>query len=249
MKTKPININYIAILVILFILIIGIANAERINPAKKYCEELGYEYKYDSSTGLENCTLPDGSSVIAWKFLLGEVAQKYSYCKQNNLGIRIVTNAEICSELGLDTCAVCIFPDHKEVEVTKAMNLKLVTGFCGDNFCNIGETYETCKEDCSSGSIDGYCDSVNDGICDEDCIVQQIPASDIDCPYCGDGICKFEENYDNCKSDCPSGFKDNYCDAISDGRCDSDCINNQDTDCNKLSWWQKLINWVMTLFQ
>lgn len=249
MKKNNIYSKQIFIFVLFSLLLIGLVHADRINPARKYCEELNYEYKYNPSTGSEDCILPDGTSVVAWKFLLGEVAQEYSYCVQNDLEIEIITDSNICSDLGVETCAVCLFPDNKKIEVTKAMDLELVTGSCGDGFCNIGETYETCKSDCQSGSVDGFCDGVGDGICDDDCVAQQIPASDIDCPYCGDGICKLKESYKNCKADCPSGFKDDYCDSVSDGRCDPDCIENQDIDCNSdLSFWQKFVNWIKSLF-
>lgn len=246
----------------------GVTYADRINPAKKYCETLGYEYKYDPNTGSEVCILPSKDTVIAWEFLLGGVAQEYSYCKKTGLDIRTINNSEICSDLGLESCAVCIYPDGKEIEVTKAMDLKVTTESCSDGFCNIGETYKTCKTDCPSGSEDGYCDMVNDGICDNDCIVQQIPASDIDCPYCGDGICKNEENYKNCQADCPSGFKDNYCDGISDGRCDSDCTEGKDIDCScgnhiceklensvicpkdcKKTFWQTIMDLIKSIFK
>jgi putative hemolysin len=232
MKTQFRYLKLTILLGILLVLISSSVCADRINPAMKYCEELGYQYNYNISTGSEECILPNGNSVIAWKFLLGEVAQEYSYCVKNGLEIRVVNNPEICSDLGLETCAVCIFPDNKEIEVTKAMNLTLITGYCGNNFCNIGETYDTCPKDCSSGTVDGYCDKISDGICDNDCVIQQMPASDIDCPYCGDGLCKLGENYENCKADCPSGFKDSYCDSIIDGRCDSDCKIEADVDCS-----------------
>ncbi|NQT66175.1 MAG: hypothetical protein HQ569_01195 [Actinobacteria bacterium] len=250
MKINSIYLRYFIYLVIALVIITGIASAGRINPAVGYCEGLGYQYEYDVSTGMGECIMPDGTSVLAWKFLLGEVAQEYSYCEQNNLELKIVTDATICMELGIETCAVCKFPDGTEIEVTKAMDLDLITGSCGDKICDIGETYENCQEDCPSGTIDGYCDEISDGTCDEDCVIQQIPSSDVDCPYCGDGICKLEESYKNCQADCPSGFKDNYCDSISDGRCDPDCIDNQDADCkSKLSFWQRFINWLKSLFR
>ncbi len=47
----------------------------------------------------------------------------------------------------------------------------------------------------------------------------------------GDGICNGEENYANCRTDCPSGGKDGYCDGMTDGRCDPDCYRNTDPDC------------------
>lgn len=50
---------------------------------------------------------------------------------------------------------------------------------------------------------------------------------------CGDGKCGTGENYANCPKDCTSGLRDDYCDKVSDGRCDSDCVERggPDPDC------------------
>lgn len=50
----------------------------------------------------------------------------------------------------------------------------------------------------------------------------------------GDGTCHTGENYGNCPTDCPSGGKDGYCDAVLDGICDPDCKNGGDIDCVSL---------------
>lgn len=63
---------------------------------------------------------------------------------------------------------------------------------------------------CNSNNICESCDEAN-------CIV--APA-----------IAPVIENYLTCPSDCNSGAKDYFCDAIKDGRCDQDC-NNLDPDC------------------
>jgi len=93
------------------------------------------------------------------------------------------------------------------------------------------ENYLNCPEDCPSGSADGYCDKIKDGICDPDC----AKGFDIDCIplVCGDTTCDFRrgENYENCPQDCPSGSRDNYCDSIADGICDPDCKAREDIDC------------------
>jgi len=49
---------------------------------------------------------------------------------------------------------------------------------------------------------------------------------------CGDDRCSFPENYQTCPQDCPSGGKDSYCDAQSDGRCDPDCKPISDQKCD-----------------
>ncbi len=50
---------------------------------------------------------------------------------------------------------------------------------------------------------------------------------------CSDGICQDSESYESCPSDCPSGSMDDFCDSVSDGRCDPDCnaVSGVDADC------------------
>lgn len=52
---------------------------------------------------------------------------------------------------------------------------------CGDSKCegSKGESYNTCPQDCPSGSSDNYCDKINDGNCDPDCLVTE----DSDCKH------------------------------------------------------------------
>ncbi len=48
---------------------------------------------------------------------------------------------------------------------------------------------------------------------------------------CGNAVCDPQESYESCNKDCKSGGKDDYCDSVSDGVCDSDCADGQDGDC------------------
>ena len=56
---------------------------------------------------------------------------------------------------------------------------KCVSDKCGNGVCDVmvGENYNTCPQDCQSGSKDGYCDRVIDGKCDPDCKKEE----DLDC--------------------------------------------------------------------
>lgn len=135
-------------------------------------------------------------------------------------------------------------------------NSLTVTIKCNSNrICERNENYYNCPEDCTSGSRDGYCDKVIDGICDADCLSEQdldclplicgdkkcdsLRGEDYEnCPQdckkpiiCGDNFCDENENFGNCKEDCPSGRKDNFCDALKDGKCDPDCKRELDEDC------------------
>ncbi len=49
-------------------------------------------------------------------------------------------------------------------------DIKIESVTCDNNrICGKGENYKNCPQDCPSGSKDGYCDKVSDGICDPDC--------------------------------------------------------------------------------
>jgi len=113
---------------------------------------------------------------------------------------------------------------------------------CGNQRCDFPkENYETCPEDCPSGSYDNFCDGIKDGKCDPDCKEKYGESAikmDPDCAeilnetICGNQRCNFpKENYRTCPKDCPSGGYDNFCDWIIDGKCDPDCKEKEDVDC------------------
>jgi putative hemolysin len=149
-----------------------------LNPSAVYCEACGYIYIIETvpegEVGL--CELPDGQKVDAWDFLRGNVALEWSYCAQQGYEAKHVEESDICWD-----CTVCVLPDGSEIEVTELMELSFEETSCGDGTCGIPENYETCPEDCPSGSQDGYCDGIEDGICDPDC------ESGLD-PDCGEEV-------------------------------------------------------------
>jgi len=114
--------------------------------------------------------------------------------------------------------------------VKKSVKIILDRNCNFDGTCDVGENFLNCREDCPSGSKDNYCDSVKDDICDIDC----ERSLDEDCLCNNNGICEINfENFLNCKKDCPSGSKDNYCDKVEDKICDPDCSNKEDIDCRE----------------
>ena len=188
------------------------------NPSVVYCESLGYTY-YTKTTELGDvgyCKLPNGNEVNAWDFYMGKVAQEYTYCSK--MGYEIKTD-----EYGV----YCILLNGTEIDEKILMDLNLEETTCGDGTCGIPENYETCPQDCPSGSFDEYCDGIEDDICDPDC----TPESDIDCqttappttiektvlttrqttsitqsgPVCGNGRCESGEE-GTCPQDCPKEF-------------------------------------------
>lgn len=116
------------------------------------------------------------------------------------------------------------YPNAKKLLISKSeegiltINLQLL---CNNNgVCENYENYFSCENDCPSGSKDGACDKVKDGICDPDCA---MPSDDPDCvkttiakittttiqPCNKNKKCEPQlgENYITCPEDCPSSSK------------------------------------------
>jgi putative hemolysin len=170
----------LSVLLLSALLLAGPAAALK-DPSAVYCSAMGYQYvvvKAPDGGETGQCLIPGTGQVDSWKFLQGEVAQDKSYCAQQGLQYRKVTDPEACRVFGLDTCMVCVLADGKAVEVTKYMNLSFEEGVCGDGTCAMSENTATCPKDCLSGGADGYCDGAKDGKCDPDC---KAPGSDPDC--------------------------------------------------------------------
>jgi putative hemolysin len=200
------------ILLILFLFFISYSLR---NPAAVYCTSLGYKFIVKDDMSL--CILPNGETVDAWLFLKGKVAKEYSYCKLHGLEIKTINDSKRCIKFLTNECAVCVFPNGTEIEVTELMGLDFRETVCGDKICGIPENYFNCPQDCPSGSYDGICDGVKDGKCDPDCIDLEIPEKDPDCKFCGNKICEIGENQENCCIDCgcPFGYfcKENRCET------------------------------------
>jgi putative hemolysin len=164
-------IPLLAAILLCCVMVAGPAAAMK-NPSAVYCEALGYQYvtvPTENGGVAGRCQISATEQVSAWKFLQGEAAPEKSYCAQQGLQYRKVTDPETCREFGLDTCMVCVLADGKTLEVTKMMNLSFEEGVCGDGTCAMAENTGTCPKDCPAGGSDGYCDGAGDGRCDPDC--------------------------------------------------------------------------------
>ncbi len=121
----------------------------------------------------------------------------------NNLGVcgDWTGDVQYCIDLGYDYLGITCF-DY----------------WCGDGFCDHGETAGTCPADCGTGPVcgNGVCETGEDEIsCAADCYV----------PECGDGVCEAGENEVNCAVDCVVvECGDGICDDVEDPvDCPLDC--------------------------
>lgn len=177
------NFKSIAIAVCILIIVLYIlpANVTAMkNPSAVYCTELGYQFEINKTTAGEigMCRLSDTVTVPAWKFLQGQQGQNFSYCRQKGYDQKFVKDVKVCQNAMVDSCMVCILPDHREIEATQLMNISYEENKCGDGICSYPNNYQNCPQDCPSGGRDGYCDKVKDSICDRDCTRGEDP----DCP-------------------------------------------------------------------
>jgi hypothetical protein len=110
---------------------------------------------------------------------------------------------------------------------------------CNNQICEPGEDYQNCPEDCQLCIEEGEF-ALKEQICCsglkwiDSCSVPDIKCQKNQigyCTNCGNNICGQRENHYNCPSDCPTGIKDNICDAVDDGLCDPDCRPEEDPDC------------------
>ncbi len=98
---------------------------------------------------------------------------------------------------------------------------------CGNEMCEVGETYPECVADCPD------CDDVNE--CTKDsydyheqrCVNTIIP--NVIC--CGNSVCETGENYENCAQDCPNCDDNNNCTIDSYDYHEQKCINEPIVPC------------------
>ena len=63
------------------------------DPAAVYCTDLGYQFEISEDDGHRGiCRLPDGEACDAWEFLEGKCGQNHSYCAQQGLEVKTVSD-------------------------------------------------------------------------------------------------------------------------------------------------------------
>ena len=92
---------------------------------------------------------------------------------------------------------------------------EMVSGICGDDLCEEGESPDDCPEDCG-GCGDGKCSPTEQGLFGSTCPVDCLVA-------CGNGLCQWGENELNCLADCGT-CGDSFCQLGEDKLpCPEDC--------------------------
>jgi len=122
-----------------------------INPATKYCKDLGYEWSVEKTEIGEMgiCRFPDGSFAQDWAFLKGREGEEWSYCKKKGYELKAVTNDTRCLSIHSADCAVCVLEGGEETEVTELMKIEGTEAVkCGNGICETDENYNNCPSDC-----------------------------------------------------------------------------------------------------
>jgi len=124
---------------------------------------------------------------------------------------------------------------------------------CGDGFCDVFETPQTCPWDCEGSFCgDGSCSPEEDmWTCEIDCSVcgdghctgVEDPYNCVnDCGYCGDGFCSTTETPGTCAPDCPS-CGDGVCnDGETATSCPADCSTSPAVVLGRFSRWCGKVN-------
>jgi putative hemolysin len=146
--------NRLFLMALFVSIIICVIPAEALrNPSAVYCQTLGYNYvtKETPDGTVGSCQISGSVECSAWDFLWGKCGTDYSYCAKQGLGQRTGRGAECGVDNKNAECLVCIQPDGRIQEVTRAMNLSLAEGVCGDGACVVGENNQNCPKDCPAG--------------------------------------------------------------------------------------------------
>ncbi len=105
-----------------------------------------------------------------------------------------------CVEKECETGADCLSKDCQKADcVNNKCSYSAVPDCCGNEICEVGETYPECAADCPNCDDNNEC-TVNDyDYHDQECISEPVT------PCCGNDICdKDAEDYSGCPADCPN---------------------------------------------
>jgi putative hemolysin len=209
----------LCLLLLFFAVIVSSAYAMK-DPAAVYCSTLGYQYEIkQNENGNEAgiCVFPENEgkdNCSSWEFMSGKCGMEYSYCAKEGYLQKTGTGTECASEDLLAECLLCVLPDGKTAEVTSLMDLDLGEGICGDGACVIGETHESCPQDCP---VTTTLEEITTIPVEETTtwipVTTRPPEATTTTileSLCGNSVCDPVENFDSCPGDCskPTGPSD-----------------------------------------
>jgi hypothetical protein len=129
----------------------------------------------------ENITLHSGEEYVVW-IVPGVWALRADGCD----------GSQVAFEEAYDVTEATTWHIEGSVEEEKP--------FCGNGFCEPGESYDDCPLDCNPPATSGRC---GDGRCDASETVDSGNFCPYDCGWCGDGYCTDPELFNGtCPADC-----------------------------------------------
>ncbi|GEM_PF-6628908 len=143
---------------------------------------VGYVYHYSPASSLGEYTL----RVIMNQSVLYET----NFSRQYSALCYDTPSRGGCEETEVPFSVIVPFEHHSQlVEIRKGNELLFISALsdyiCNeDGICSGRENFLSCPSDCSSGGLDNFCDRMEDGICDPDC----LSSADLDCEPKNDSI-------------------------------------------------------------
>jgi len=92
---------------------------------------------------------------------------------------------------------------------------------CGNEICELGETYENCTRDCPNCDDDNECTKDSYDYHEQKCVNKPI----LNVVCCGNGVCEMGENFENCNFDCLNCDDKNNCTIDEYDYNEQKCIN------------------------
>ena len=126
-----------------------------------------------------------------------------------------------CVEKECETGADCLSKDCQKADcVNNKCSYSAVPDCCGNEICEVGETYPGCAADCPNCDDNNECTIDDYDYHEQECISEPV------IPCCGNDICdKDAEDYSSCPADCSNCDDKNDCTVDDYDYHEQKCIN------------------------
>ncbi len=133
-----------------------------------------------------------------------------------------------CAEKECKNSEDCL---SKTCYTTKCKNNECVyisiSDCCGNEICEVGETYPECAVDCPNCDDNSECTTDSFDYHEQECVNAAIP--NVVC--CGNSVCELSETYESCTRDCPNCDDTNDCTTDSYDHHKQECVNEAIIPC------------------